>query len=257
MDVWQKVLQPCLSLEKKRRRRRPAKKKMKSSRREVETSDGREPRTDGGLENTLAKMIQANSAPKPDLEAFTGDPLEYPFFKASFRDVVESAVTDQRGRLTRLIKYTTGDAKDLIKHLVHASPDTCYDEAVDMLDKEYGNPHLIHQSYIRELRQWEQLKPNDTAGYKKLNRFLLKCQTYKTTYNLKELDSAEMIRTVIRKVHSSLQERWNRKAVNIRKNDSREPDFSDLLKFVEYEVALLSDPSYSKDALSENKLLKS
>ena len=30
VDVWQKVLQPCPSLEKKRRRRRPAKKRMKS-----------------------------------------------------------------------------------------------------------------------------------------------------------------------------------------------------------------------------------
>ena len=66
-----------------------------------------------------------------------------------------------------------------------------------------------------------------------------------------------MIRTVIRKVHATLQERWNRKAVNIRKSASREPDFSDLLKFIEYEVALLSDPSYSKDALSESKLVKS
>ena len=101
-----------------------------------------------------------------------------------------------------------------------------------MLDNEYGNPHLIHQSYIKELRQWEPIKPNDTSAYKKLYRFLLKCQTYKTTYNLKELDSTDMIRAVIRKVHSSLQERWNRKAVNIRKSNSREPDFSDLLKFV-------------------------
>ena len=80
-------------------------------------------------------------------------------------------------------------------------------------------------------------------------------QTYKSSYQLKELDSTDMIQTVIRKV-SFLQDRWNRKATNIRRDQSREPDFSDLLKFFEYEVALLSDPSYSKDALSDTTQLK-
>ena len=99
-----------------------------------------------------------------------------------------------------------------------------------MLDKEYGNPHLIHQSYLKELRQWEAIKTNDTVAYKKLYRFLLKCETYKESYQLKELDSTEMIRGVICKVHQPLQDRWNRKAAIIRTNESREADFSDLLK---------------------------
>ena len=78
------------------------------------------------------------------------------------------------------------------------------------------------------------------------------------TYNLKELDSTDMIRTVICKFHLPLQERWNRKAVDIRQKNSREAEFSDLLRFIEYEVALLTDPAYSRDALSEtNKIVKS
>ena len=145
-------------------------------------------------------MIKLQSAPKPDLDVFAGNPLNYPFFKATFKEVVEKAVEDQVGRLTRLIKYTSGDAKDLIMHLVHASPLSCYDEAIKMLDDEYGNPHLIHRSYIAELRKWDVIKANDTSAYKKLYRFLLKCQTYKTTYKLTELDSTDIIQTVIRKV---------------------------------------------------------
>ena len=208
------------------------------------------------LQSAVVEMIKLQTAPKPDLDTFSGDPIDYPYFKASFKEVVEKAVQDQRGRLTRLIKYTTGDAKDLIKHLVHADDESCYDEAIKMLDLEYGNPHLIHRSYIKELRQWEPIKDNDTAAYKKLYRFLLKCQTYKHTYRLTELDSTDILQTVIRKT-PSLQERWNRKAVNIRRaSPPREPDFADLIKFIEYEVALLSDPSYSKDALLDNKQLK-
>ena len=209
------------------------------------------------LYEAVTTMVKLQAAPKPDLDIFTGNPLEYPYFKASFREVVEAAVADQPGRLTRLIKYTSGDAKELIKHLIHADPSSCYTKAVQMLDKEYGNPHLIHQSYIRELRQWEPIKSADTTAYKKLYRFLLKCETYKDAYKLKELDSTEMIRGVISKVHQPLQDRWNRKATNIRTNDSREANFSDLLKFVDYEVTLMSDPAYSRDALSDGKQVKS
>ena len=35
-----------------------------------------------------------------------------------FKEVVEKRREDPRGRLTRLIKYTTGEAKDLIKHCI-------------------------------------------------------------------------------------------------------------------------------------------
>ena len=133
--------------------------------------------------------------PPPDLDAFFGDPLEYFYFKTSFQEVVEAVVPDQRGRLKRLIKYTTGDAKELIKHLVHADSRNCYGKAIALLDKEYGSTHLISCRYqkIRELRQWETIKQHDTVSFKKLYRFLLKCQTYKIGGRLAELDSIDMI----------------------------------------------------------------
>ena len=217
----------------------------------------KKPKSTPELQDAVVEMMKLQAAPKPHLDVFAGDPLEYPYFRACFTEVVETVVSDQRGRLTRLIKYTSGDAKDLIKHMVHVNDD-CYDKAIRMLDKEYGNPHLIHQSYIKELRQWEPIKANDTPAYKKFYRFLLKCHTYKDTYQLRELDSTEMIRGIICKVHQSQQERWNRKAISIRNNQSREADFSDLMDFIEHEVTLMSDPSYSKDALANaNKTVKS
>ena len=38
----------------------------------------------------ILDMIKLQSAPKPDLDVFSGDPLEYLYFKANFREVVES-----------------------------------------------------------------------------------------------------------------------------------------------------------------------
>ena len=35
-----------------------------------------------------------------------------------FKEVVEKRIEDPRGRLTRLIKCTSGEAKDLIRHCI-------------------------------------------------------------------------------------------------------------------------------------------
>ena len=43
------------------------------------------------------------------------------------REVVESEIEDPCGRLTRLIKYTTGEAKELIKHCIEQSANNGYE----------------------------------------------------------------------------------------------------------------------------------
>ena len=44
-------------------------------------------------------------APSSEIDKFDGNPLEYEYFKPTFKEAVEG-VTNQRGRLTSLIKYT-------------------------------------------------------------------------------------------------------------------------------------------------------
>ena len=49
----------------------------------------------GDLENmselhlAMLKMMRLQSAPAVDIDIFSGDPLEYSYFKASFKEVVE------------------------------------------------------------------------------------------------------------------------------------------------------------------------
>ena len=53
-----------------------------------------------------------------DLDVIDGNPLECHYFMTLPHEVVEKRVDDPRGKLTRLIKYTKGDAKEMIKHCV-------------------------------------------------------------------------------------------------------------------------------------------
>ena len=66
--------------------------------------------------------------------------------------MVENLVDNPRQRLVRLLKYTDGEAKDLIKHCVHEETLTCYKTALGLLEKEYGNPFRITCAYLERLK---------------------------------------------------------------------------------------------------------
>ena len=197
-------------------------------------------------------MVRALKAPSAEIDVFAGDPLEYHYFRSNFTEAVEKMIDDQRGRLTRLIKYTDGDAKDLIKHCVHADPLHCYDQAISLLDAEYGSSHKISYAYLQRLHEWPSVKLTDTASFKKLYRFLLKCRTFKTDSRLQELDSATTLRTVVQKLHTSYQDEWSILAEKCRRNGN-EANFDDLIKFVDFHSARASDPAYSRIAMEKEK----
>ena len=48
------------------------------------------------------------------MKQFDGNPLNYYYFMALFAEVVKAKIGEPRGRLTRLIKFTTGETRELI-----------------------------------------------------------------------------------------------------------------------------------------------
>ena len=79
---------------------------------------------------------------------------------------MESRISDPMGILTRLLKYKSGEAKDLIKH--------CVNEAMKFLEYQYGNPFKILAAYRQEIKKMAPVKPKDPATVRKLYNFLLK-----------------------------------------------------------------------------------
>ena len=69
-----------------------------------------------------------------------------------FRESVEKKIEDPQGRLTRLIKYTSGEARELIKHFINDAPEFGYGNAMALLRKQYGDPHKLLASYRKEIR---------------------------------------------------------------------------------------------------------
>ena len=121
---------------------------------------------------------------------------------------------------------------------------------MSLLKKQYGDSHRIACAYLKELRQWPSIKANDSNAFRSFNRFLIKCKIYKKKGKyLRELDSPDVISTLIMKMPLNLQDKWNRKADSIKRKSKREADFGDFADLIDIESTLANDPLYSREAL--------
>ena len=200
----------------------------------------------------LKKHLALRDAPVLQVDAFDGNPLNYHYFVAMFKEVVENKIEDPLGRLTRLIQLTTGEAKELIKHCIQETPSSGYVHAKQLLEEQYGNKFRVATAYVKEIKSWPALREGSSAEYRRLFRFLVKCQALMSGGQcLSELDSPEILRCLQSKLPKKGQESWNRKVLNIRKKSGREPLYSDFFEFFDYECNLMNDPMYSREALKE------
>ena len=49
-----------------------------------------------------------------EIDKYSGNPLDYQYFASMLHQVMEKKVSDQPGRLTRLLRVTGGEAKESI-----------------------------------------------------------------------------------------------------------------------------------------------
>ena len=180
----------------------------------------------------LARFVREQSAPQVDIEPFEGNPLEFDYSMSMFHESVEKRIDDPKSRLTRLIKYTKGEARELIKHFINEKSELGYDNAMDLLQKQYGNPHTLLTSYRKEIKQMTPLKLEDAAAFRKLFSFLIKCLTL--GHDKKDpLDTPDIICLILSKLPLHLQDRWNRHTLQLRRRYTREPQLKDLTHFIE------------------------
>ena len=118
-------------------------------------------------------------------------------------------------RLTRLTKYTCGEARELVIDFLHDRPDVGYTNAMNLLEKQYGDPHRLLASYRREIKQMSKIKSGDAVAFRRLFNFLIKCQTMSYSTSKNPLDSPDVICMILSKVPGYLQDRWNIYALRI------------------------------------------
>ena len=126
--------------------------------------------------------LQKESAlPAPDIDNFDGtDLLKFPLFMKNFRMLVEKGTNNPKRRLELLLKFTKGEAHQLIKECILLDdPTDAYDLAMKLLQKDYGNPVILATTYKRRAEGWKQLSGGDKEGLRKFAIFVNSLQIVK------------------------------------------------------------------------------
>ena len=128
---------------------------------------------DEGVSKMMCQLLKQQSAPDIDIDIFSGNPMDFYYLMAVFSEIVEKKVDDPRERLTWLIKYTAGDAKEMVKNYIQLTAEIGFETAKRLLTKRYRDPYRMIAAYRKEIKHWPQIKAGDANAYQKFQNFLV------------------------------------------------------------------------------------
>jgi hypothetical protein len=197
--------------------------------------------------DSLSQMdfLSLINLPKVELETFDGDPLRYHSFLAVFDENVDSLSQDGRAKLTRLLQYTSGDAKSAIRPCALVGGETGYKQARDILQKRFGNHHIIAEKIIGNLRNGKPIRTADDL--QKLSDDMINClATLNRMNKMHEVDTQSSIVQIVNRLQPYMRNRWRRVAMDQKRERDSYPSFRNLVDFVCKEADEATDPVYGQ-----------
>lgn len=192
-----------------------------------------------------SELISFLHLPKIELEPFDGDPVKYHSFFAIFDETVHSINPDGKVRLTRLLQYTSGPAREAIRSCALIGGTEGYAKARRILQERFGNDHLISQKIIESFRcgksikspiEFLQFADELSNGYMILERM----------GKLNEVSSQSCILDVINRFEPFIRNRWRRLVMDSKHSRNVYLSFRDLVDFISLQASEANDPVYGR-----------
>ena len=199
----------------------------------------------------MCELLRQQAAPDLEIDIFDGNPMDFHYFMAVFKEVVENKVTDPRGQLTGLIRFTKGEAKEIAKNCIQPPSELGFRTAKQLLTERFGDPHITTASYCKEIKQWPQIKAGDAGTYRRFQNFLVKCENIDHLQSWNGLNTPDIICMLLSKLPGSVRDKFSWKVLTIRRRGNREPEMADFIQFVNDETLIVTDPVFSREAVEQ------
>ena len=103
------------------------------------------------FQSVASTIRQGFALPKPELSKFDGNPLEFWNFIRSFESNIEKNASDESEKLSFLLQYCTGAARNAIKSCVSMDPAFGYQTARALLQDRFGHPFKIAVAHLNQI----------------------------------------------------------------------------------------------------------
>ena len=202
------------------------------------------------LSRTLSDALMLNRLPMQEPCIFTGDPLQYPPWRAAFAFLIERQNIATSEKLLYLQRYLGGQAKEAVAGFFLLRDSEAYEKAMNVLEKRFGNSYVVSQAFRTKLDEWAAVKSRDCIGLRRLADFLQQCAVAaKEVGGLGILDDAHYLKLIVEKLPDWMVHRWSRTVSRIKLTQSRYPHFEELVAFVTLEADISNDPVFGAGAL--------
>ena len=193
----------------------------------------------------VATGLERLEMPKRELMSFDDDPKGYPRFIKGFEVNVERRVKDYDERLTFLIQYCRGAAKEAIENCIMLPPEQGYREAKDILRKNFGQKHIVVRAFIDKVIRGPQIRASEPNKLSQLARDMRNCILNSEHLHYQaDINSMDTLKRVVMRLPSHLQAKWAEESSGLIESGS-EPEFSHLAKFVERR-AVVANTAFGK-----------
>ena len=183
--------------------------------------------------------------PKPSIEKFDRDPLDYWGFDNRFQIHIASKVTTDDLRLVYLLQHCSEKVYEKVKHFAdNIDAHTGYNLVWQKLFRRYGQPHVISRCCEKRLLKVSKFSQHDVDGLENLVILFKRCQTSLMTNNEPSaVDFVNFLAALVQKLPTYVQHNWIKTTLEIEQRCGRLTRFNDFVEFVSNE-SIMSNSTY-------------
>ena len=183
--------------------------------------------------------------PKPSIEKFDGDPLDYWGYVNRFQIHIASKVAVDHLRLVYLLQHCSEKVYEKVRHFAgNIDVHTGYNLVWQELFRRYGQAHVISRCCEERLLKVSKISQHDVDGLENLAILLKRCQASLMTNNaLFAVDSVNFLAASVQKLPAYVQHNWINTALQIEQRCGRLARFNDFVEFVSKE-SIVSHSTY-------------
>ncbi len=207
------------------------------------------------LAQAVQDSIALNRLPMPEPSVFTGDPIQFIEWKASFTSLIDKRNIASADKLHYLKKYVGGPARKTLDGTFYRNDDEAYNDAWNRLNQRYGQPFVIQRAFREKLANWPKIHPRDAEGLRAFADFLHSCQeAMPYVKGLDILNDCEENQKLVQKLPDWAASQWNRKVTQVMRVDQEFPSFQEFVFFIVTEAEIACNPITSFHALHSSEV---
>ncbi|KAK3715648.1 hypothetical protein QZH41_020729, partial [Actinostola sp. cb2023] len=175
----------------------------------------------------------------------------FPLFMKNFEINVESKEEHDSDRLSYLIQFCKGKAKEAIENCIIMPPEEGYKRAKDILRKNFGRTHIVSKAFLDKVVKGPPIRIAESEKLAQLSRDMESCMLGSSQLDMESnLNSLDTLGKVVGRLPISMKAKWAEKA-NQLYDKGVTPKFSHLANFVEERSAVAN--TYFGQLISEGK----